>query len=1086
MTKPMDHIAYLSQEIGARPAGTEEEQQAALYIADQLRSDAHLEAEIEDFTCLTSANLPKALCGVFSAVLAVLAMAVPQMLIPALIGSLIALALLVCEIIDKPVLSRLFMKGVSQNIVARYVPAYSPETSGARRRKIIITANYDSGKVRRECSHSLVKLIAPFKIAALCGMALLPVLLALRAFVFASASAEITITINVLMGICVLLVAVQLVFMAMEKFAPYNEAAVSNASGVAVMLEVARRIGNGEVSASSVSDSGYMYGEETARALGVVPEGAGVSYEGAAEEPVDGLAAAKAAIAAMTGEPVPGAARSFDIAANLVQVKDMPIAQPTEEDMTRSREEAKAALSSVPADTIADALENASATEATEAGEDSKSEVAAAASAAVVAGAAAGNAAASVGSAAADASVPDWYRKATEKAKKKDSGPVASQRSRYADAPASGVGSFAAAAAAAKGAQDHATPAEPMPSAAAILGAHPERPDQMPVQAAPVNVTAHPAAQQVEAVVDATAKTQVIESVPAADPDKTVPVAPVVAETFATGPMAPVAAEPASTGPIAPVEAASAAAQPGATTAMPAIDAGNLDLDALRAQAASLAGESAPAEDADVSLPASAETTQVLPVEVLQQRMAQAQAQARARELRKQAAKSDQSVAPGDGRPVALSSVVPSIEGEAPAVELPSMKVGSLDLPPLDLPPILTPNEPAVPAISPNDFKQRAPLAFTTEEEGGQNAAKSLLAMSLPAIDLDGAEGEDTPEQVKPVGATSAFAPIATTGAGSAVGDELLQNVSPEDLYVDDADDSAYETDMTETGAFAGPGYVDVPQSRIGKFFGKFRRKKNDNTTAQEWLGVDDDFDARRGGSKSGGWESFRDDDWEGGGFSNLRSRFSKNADSHEDAAAEEDGAAYDAEQLDAALDTAVDPMAAALEVLEANKTQPRPHESAPMQQIYSFAAGDINTEIWFVALGSELMDNGGIKAFLAEHASEMRGAMVVNLESLGAGDLCALEKEGLVKTRQASSRTKRYLHHASQASGVSAGSASINWRESAASFALKHRVQSVSLVGMAGSKPAYFAEANDVIENVSSELIDQRADFVVELLKNI
>ena len=27
-----EHIAYLSQEIGARPAGTEEEQQAALYI----------------------------------------------------------------------------------------------------------------------------------------------------------------------------------------------------------------------------------------------------------------------------------------------------------------------------------------------------------------------------------------------------------------------------------------------------------------------------------------------------------------------------------------------------------------------------------------------------------------------------------------------------------------------------------------------------------------------------------------------------------------------------------------------------------------------------------------------------------------------------------------------------------------------------------------------------------------------------------------------------------------------------------------------------------------------------------------------
>ena len=32
MTKPLEHVEYLSKEIGARPAGTEEEQNAALYI----------------------------------------------------------------------------------------------------------------------------------------------------------------------------------------------------------------------------------------------------------------------------------------------------------------------------------------------------------------------------------------------------------------------------------------------------------------------------------------------------------------------------------------------------------------------------------------------------------------------------------------------------------------------------------------------------------------------------------------------------------------------------------------------------------------------------------------------------------------------------------------------------------------------------------------------------------------------------------------------------------------------------------------------------------------------------------------------
>ena len=46
MSTPMDHIAYLPG-IGV-PRGTEEEQQAALYITERLQKDAHLSAQIED------------------------------------------------------------------------------------------------------------------------------------------------------------------------------------------------------------------------------------------------------------------------------------------------------------------------------------------------------------------------------------------------------------------------------------------------------------------------------------------------------------------------------------------------------------------------------------------------------------------------------------------------------------------------------------------------------------------------------------------------------------------------------------------------------------------------------------------------------------------------------------------------------------------------------------------------------------------------------------------------------------------------------------------------------------------------------
>ena len=49
MPEIVDHVAYLSQEIGPRPAGTEEEQQAALYITEQMQKEAGLSAVIEDF-----------------------------------------------------------------------------------------------------------------------------------------------------------------------------------------------------------------------------------------------------------------------------------------------------------------------------------------------------------------------------------------------------------------------------------------------------------------------------------------------------------------------------------------------------------------------------------------------------------------------------------------------------------------------------------------------------------------------------------------------------------------------------------------------------------------------------------------------------------------------------------------------------------------------------------------------------------------------------------------------------------------------------------------------------------------------------
>ena len=89
------------------------------------------------------------------------------------------------------------------------------------------------------------------------------------------------------------------------------------------------------------------------------------------------------------------------------------------------------------------------------------------------------------------------------------------------------------------------------------------------------------------------------------------------------------------------------------------------------------------------------------------------------------------------------------------------------------------------------------------------------------------------------------------------------------------------------------------------------------------------------------------------------------------------------------------------------------------LNEVYQFRNPDIDAEVWFVALGSELAQNSGMKAFLEAHQSELRGAFIVDIDAIGAGDLTMIEREGFLKPSKASSRMKRYIRKASQATGM-------------------------------------------------------------------
>ena len=359
-------------------------------------------------------------------------------------------------------------------------------------------------------------------------------------------------------------------------------------------------------------------------------------------------------------------------------------------------------------------------------------------------------------------------------------------------------------------------------------------------------------------------------------------------------------------------------------------------------------------------------------------------------------------------------------------------------------------------------------------------------------------------------------------------------------MYVDDADDSAYDDHFTETGAFAGPGYMEMPKSRFRRLFDKFLHRKDDEEdTPQEWLDVDDNFEARAAGKARGGWESFQEEHYEQGEYQgDYAVEADQNAAAYpgatqalpalqsddlgatqawtpqpidveaagqeasrvayddsfnvNDVADDEQsgsnrfrpwhGGAYSARRMEnsnlSSEELADEAAAAAV---------PTPVElNEELNEVYQFRNPDIDAEVWFVALGSELAQNSGMKAFLEAHQSELRGAFIVDIDAIGAGDLTMIEREGFLKPSKASSRMKRYIRKASQATGIKVASGALLSEESAASYAAKHGCQVTHLVGMEGGKPALYGQQDDIVENIDEKKLASNVDFLMELLKNM
>ncbi|MDO4854250.1 MAG: hypothetical protein Q4A43_02350 [Coriobacteriia bacterium] len=1300
MAQLIDDVTYLSEEIGARPAGTEEEQQAALFVAETLQQDAGFQAVIEDFNGIVNPDLPKAVCFTVAFVCGLISLLVPLLTLPAALISLIAAVLFALEILDKPFLSRFLKGGISQNVVAKYQPAGVPK----KRRKIILVANYDSGRVVPDQKGFMQTYRRIFEIAYIAGIVLIPVLLLLQSVVFPGASGVVDGVFSFLTVVAMILVAVPVVLTIIHKKADYTGAANNNAAGTAVLLDVARKVGNGCVSLEEMErmaqEAGTeLEGEDAVREAGLVPEDAELEYVASSkksETPQDSLAAAHAAIAALTGKPVP-ASSAYAAAPHpndtLNPEELFAHDQLAEEAPVEPSQEEKADQVSAEASLYSTNYQDFTTRPSAQTDENSADQPEAQAQQVETF-----KPAPVVRSSSADG-IPSWARTAQAKArenKPEQSAPSYSLRSRYADTPAAliqdgsfhqpaapviaaagaGVASAAAGAVAATAAESAAAAAadvsssehaqvadasakstvdsaenssavveQEAPAARRMPEPQPEVLSSDPALAARLaalrnEINSAPAPhisdEARQTFADMEAQVQKKQAVVSCETTKTAKPAEqseaASSSSSSTEAFDAVSAE-AAVDELGSKEALKEEA-PAPTAESEQVEAlaGNLEqTDAaptdeyeleeqqvpsstarsLRHQAASASSafggfmnkvqhmaESAAAaateagthlaEKASNARVSSNNTEEAFDQPVSEQDPAEEELDYREDELVEP--EQDFVVAPegeseevsvaenADGnaasenesaaepkildamdvsafmdkvdsedssddaddettKPVSMQEIreamasvsdaaIPAKEAPEPSAPAPKQEEQVSPIVGIKLDSL-----PAIPESKGSDQIIKLPELNANEvsqvEAGSQRAPMSqdakrspLVSGAIPRISVGELErdsqsdrfgldlpplGAESDVSHEVVSATSSFSTVGGTGAFAPVGDELVEGIPEENLYVEDADDSSFEESHTETGAYAGPEYVDMPQSRVGRLFGRFGRKnkKVEQESLNEWIGADEGYTAKGAGESRESWESFREQDnsgkYEGGAFSldNLRNIDVKSIGKRFGKAGQEskEMPVDDAFAADETKGFSITDVADAADSVDLDAVMSRPLDSSDdpaaeisqaMQHINEFRHPGIDTEVWFVGLGSEIGSNSGMRAFFDAHKDELEGAIIVNLQTLGAGRLSLIDKEGVLFPVKPSSRVKRFMRQAAERSKVSYGTAQLLSVETPGSFAIRRGYQAFSIVGVKDGKPAYYAEKDDVLDNIDVQSLEDASSFVMELLKVI
>ena len=302
-----------------------------------------------------------------------------------------------------------------------------------------------------------------------------------------------------------------------------------------------------------------------------------------------------------------------------------------------------------------------------------------------------------------------------------------------------------------------------------------------------------------------------------------------------------------------------------------------------------------------------------------------------------------------------------------------------------------------------------APLGASTP------AATPSVSPVVPP--MNAAESPSAFETISPVApVTPVQAPVTPVQAPASSGFEVIGASDP----------------LPATGGAVAPVSAYTSEKRKRGIGGLFGRKKKTEQSMSDYLGVGDDFDAKKSGRDIGSWDNFEDDDWKGG--------------------ARGPEGATEEELRDAITSMGDDEL--------------------------------LGHDIWFVATGASECGNAGMKAFLDTHRDKLRGVFLINLECVGAGQVMMVSTEGERRVLKGDKRIKSLVSKVSSAFHHEFGAVDMPYVTTDAHVAMDMSLRSLTIAGVDGPRFACSHTEEDAPYNVDVDNINIVADVVTEVIR--